>query len=396
MQRLKDNKSFWLLFFLALFGLSIGLFDNYRELWMASNHLSTLTISHVISVSYIVTVLVLFYFTVKVSANKLKWGICISLALNMIAGTILICLNQSGNTFLIKFLMFFDIAFSQLILASIYPLMMSIKKDDVLYTKKNFIENLFSKLGFLFAAFILGKTIFSTFIDYNMCLLLSVIFNFLAFIVLMTVQIEENNKDTFNLRHTLTYFNRNKILYLFLFVNLLGDMVWGAILGMPMLLLTSKLHFSSTFSSFFILGLGICSSILSMIIVKYLRFKNDHYNLFIKFGLRIILYISIFMTNSKMLLIITLVYLFLTDCLYGFIFNSYFINNIEEKYSLFLTTLRYCSSLLGKAVGTFFCGIAFHLDFKYFVIPALLISIIHYIFATILENKKITFLKRKE
>lgn len=120
MQKLKDNKSFCLLFFLALFGFSIGLFDNYRELWMSTNGLSTTTISHVISISYIVTVFVLFYFTIQVSTNKLKWGICITLALNMITGTGLICLNETGNAFFIKFLMFFNIAFSQLILASVY------------------------------------------------------------------------------------------------------------------------------------------------------------------------------------------------------------------------------------------------------------------------------------
>ena len=138
MLKLKENKNFCLLFFLALFGLSIGVFDNYRELWMNANGLSTLTISHVISISYIVTVFVLFYFTVKVSQKKLKIGILIALLLNMIVGTLLICLNQTTHYFWMKFLMFFDIALSQLVLASIYPLMMLIDKSDELYTKKSF------------------------------------------------------------------------------------------------------------------------------------------------------------------------------------------------------------------------------------------------------------------
>lgn len=394
MQKLKENKSFCLLFFLALFGFSIGLFDNYRELWMSTNGLSTTTISHVISISYIVTVFVLFYFTIRVSTNKLKWGICITLALNMITGATLICLNGTQNAFLIKFLMFFNIAFSQLILASVYPLMMNISKDDVLYTKKSFIESLFSKLGFLLVAVLLGKTIFHTIVDYNICLLLSVIFNFLAFVVLMIVPLENDNDEKFDMKKTMQYFNSNKVLYFFLFVNFLGDMIWGAILGMPMLLLTDNLGFSSNFASFLILGLGICSNILSMLVVKYLRFKNDHHNLIIKYGIRAILYVMVFITNSKLVLLGALVYLFLTDCIYNFIFGSFFINNIEEKYSLFLTTLKYCSSLLGKAIGTFFCGLVFHLDLRYFVIPALVISIIHYIFATILIEKRELIVKK--
>ncbi len=394
MQKLKENKSFCLLFFLALFGFSIGLFDNYRELWMSTNGLSTTTISHVISISYVVTVFVLFYFTIRVSANKLKWGVCITLALNMMTGATLICLNKTESTFLIKFLMFFNIAFSQLILASVYPLMMNINKDDVLYTKKNFVESLFSKLGFLLAATLLGKTIFYTAVDYNICLLLSVIFNFLAFLVLIPIQIGGNNEEKFNMKKTMQYFNHHKVLYSFLFVNFLGDMVWGAILGMPMLLLTTNLYFSSSFASFFVLGLGICSSFLSMIVVKYLRFKNDHINFFIKFGIRSLLYLLVFLTNNIIILLITLVYLFLTDCVYGFIFNSYFINNIDEQHSLFLTTLKYCSSLLGKAIGTFFCGLVFNLKLRYFVIPALVISIVHYVFATILVERREDIVKK--
>ena len=190
------------------------------------------------------------------------------------------------------------------------------------------------------------------------------------------------------MKKTVQYFNNNKVLYFFLFVNFLGDMIWGAILGMPMLLLTENLHFSSNFASFFILGLGICSNILSMLVVKYFRFKNDQYNLLMKFGIRVILYIVLFITNSKLLFLITLVYLFLTDCPYSFIFSSYFINNIEEQYSLFLTTLKYCSSLLGKAIGTFFCGLVFNLKLRYFIIPTLIFSIAHYIFATILIKKR--------
>ena len=216
MQKLKDNKSFCLLFFLALFGFSIGVFDNYRELWMSANYLSTATISHVISVSCIVTVFVLFYFTIRVSTSKLKWGICVALVLNMITGTLLICLNDSGNLFFIKFLMFFNIAFNQLILASVYPLMMNISKNDVLYTKKSFIESLFSKLGFLFVATLLGKTIFHIFINYNTCLLFSIVFNFLAFLVLITLQIECKSTENFNMQRTVDYFNSNKILYFFL------------------------------------------------------------------------------------------------------------------------------------------------------------------------------------
>ena len=178
-----------------------------------------------------------------------------------------------------------------------------------------------------------------------------------------------------------------------MFVNFLGDVIWGSILGMPLLLLTGRLSLSSPVSSFLILGLGICSNILSMIIVKYLRFKNDNYNLIFKFGIRIILYLLVFITNNNIVLLITLIYLFLLDCPYSFIFGSYFINNIKEEHTFFLTTLKYCFSLLGKSLGTLLCGFVFNLELRYFIIPALLISIIHYILATILIEKRKKLIK---
>lgn len=396
MQKIKNNKCFWLLFFLALFGFSIGTFDNYRELWMAENHLSTVSISRVISISYFVTVLILFYFTIRVSADKLKMGIVVSLLIKMITGTILICLNGTNALFWIKFLMFFDIAFTQVIVASIYPLMMNISKDDVLYTKKSFIESLFSKLGFLFVSILLGKVIVHTIVDYNLCLLLSILFTFLSFFILITIEIENKKAKTkFDLKETLTYFNKNKILYTYLFHNGLGALIWASILGMPMLILTENIGLSSTTASYLILGLGILSNFLSMFIVKYAKEKSDYVHMFFKYGVRLLFYILILFINNTSLFFIMLLYLLLTDCTHEFVFSGFFINNIEEKYSLLLTTLKYCSSLIGKAIGTFICGFVFHFEYRYFVIPAILLSILHYFIIVKLikekqsQNKKI-------
>ena len=111
----KINKSTQILIFLGLFGFSLGLFNNYRELWMSANNLTPTSISRVIGISSIVTVLVLFFFTMKVNTNKLKDGITITLILKMLTSTLLICLNNTNKIVLIKFLMFFDIAFTELI-----------------------------------------------------------------------------------------------------------------------------------------------------------------------------------------------------------------------------------------------------------------------------------------
>ncbi|MCI8670999.1 MAG: hypothetical protein HFI36_03050 [Bacilli bacterium] len=388
MKKLTSNKCFILLVFLAFFGFSIGLFDNYRDLWLSSNNISTLTISHIKSISYIITVLVLFFFTLKVSSSKLKNGITITIVLKMITSSILLCLNNTSNLFLIKFLMFFDIAFTQVIVSSIYPLMLKFARGDELYTKKEVIESLFNKLGFFLVSILLGKMIFGTVIDYNICLLLSLIFTFIAFIIIINFEIEEKKESAVDIKEAIKYFNKNKVLYLFLITNLIASITWSSMIGMPLLTLTKTLNLSPKISSFLILGLGIISNLLAIIVVKYLRSKNDYINLFFKFGFRIIIYLLVFLTNDKLFLLISLITLLITDCTYNFIFASHFTNIIDEKYSLLLIVLKYCTSLIGNAVGVSICGLVFNLSIKYIALPALIIGIIHYILASILVHKK--------
>lgn len=389
---LNKNKSLLLLVFLGLFGFSIGLFDNYRELWLSSNGISTISISHVISVSYLVTVLVLLYFTIKVPINYLKDSILISLLLVMLTSTVLVCLNDTNNIFLIKFFMFFNIAFSQVVLSSIYPLIMTIGKSDLLYTKKDVVESLTSKIGFLIVSILLGKTLIGITIDYNICLLLSIIFTFLAFILLLNISIKTRKKNIVDLKATFNYFQKHKILYFYLLTNLLGCIVFTIMLGMPLLTLTTKWDITPNMASFIVLVCGILTNILAIIVVKYLNFKNDYLNIFFKYGLRIILYLLVFLTNNKTLYLITIIWLLLSNTCYGFLFNGYFINNIEEKYTLFLVILKYISSLIGEALGVFICGLVFILDTKYLILPALIIGLIHYLLINILVKKKEIFI----
>ena len=389
MEKLLKNKFFWLLLFLSLFGFSIGVFDNYRELWMQENGLSTSSISHVIGISYLVTVLILFFFTIKISINKIKKGIIISLAIKITIESILVFLNNSNELFWIKFLMFFDIAFTQLIVASIYPLMMNLTKDDILYTKKNFVESLSSKFGFLCVSYLLGKIFFNRVFNYNTCLWLAIIFSFLAFIVLVFIKFLNSKKNSsLNIKETIKYFNNNKSIYLYFVHNLMGSLIWSTILGMPLLVLTTKLNFSSNIASYMILGLGIISNFLSMLIVKKLRFKNDHLNIFFKYGMRIVLYFLVLMTNKMTIFLLTIIYLLLTDCPYEFIFSGYFINNVSEKYTLLLTVLKYCTALIGNAVGVFVCGLVFNLELRYFILPAFILASIHYLVAYKLVDKR--------
>lgn len=393
MKKSRFGKGFWLLVFLAFFGLSIGIFDYYRDLWMSANEITTTSISHVKSISNIVTVLALFYFTLRVPVDKLKKGMNVVLVLKMIVEGLLILLNGSKQLFLIKFLMFFDIAFTQLILSSVYPLMMNFAKDDEVYTKKGFVESFFDKMGFLLGSILIGKTVLGGVIDYNACLVMCLVFTFVSFIILSSVKIKNiKDKDTqMKAGKAIKYFRKNKIFLFFLGHNMLGSVIWATVVGMPLLLLTRRLGFMDTDASFLVLGLGVVSTVMSMIVVKYLRFKNDHINMIFKFGIRVILYTLTFITGNPYILIATIIYMLLTNSTHNFIFSSFFINNVDEEYSMVLTTLKYCGSLLGDAIGVFILGIFFESTVRMMVLPAVILGVIHYLLGTVLIEKKKRF-----
>jgi len=285
--------------------------------------------------------------------------------------------------------MFFDISFTQLIVSSIYPLLMNIEKSDVLYTKKSVVESLTNKFGFLLVSILLGKTIFCQTFTYNTSLYLSLIVTILASFIFFFISVKpKENEEPMEVTKAFKYFGENKVFYFFLFVSFLGDMIWGSLLGMPLLTLTKNLNFSSQNASYLILGFGIVSNILAIIIVKYLNFKKESINLFLKFGARICLYLIIWITGNKLIFLAMIIYLLITESTHSFIFTSFFINQVTERYSLFFTILRYCVSLIGTAIGTFLCGLVFEYDVKILVLPAFIISIIHYYCALVLLKKK--------
>ena len=383
--------------FLALFSFSVGLFSKYRDLWLVDNNLTTSTIANITSIASIVTILIFLFFTIKVSYEKLKTGVLITLILKMITGTILICLNKSGYLFFIKFTMFFDIAFKELILSSVYPLMISLNKSDEAYTKKGAIESISEKLGFLLVSLLIGRYIGSFIVDYNKCLLLSVIFVFASFIVLLTINDNKKkkkaSKNNFDFKAIFHYFNTHKIMYLFFTIDCLSSVVWSSILGLPLLTLTQNLSMPTQSASFLILGLGIFSNLLAIQIVKKWHFQNDQINLIFKYGLRLILYFLVYLTGSKILFLVTIIYLLIFDQPFSYLFGSYFINKVPKEYSFFMTVCKYSTTLLGDAIGIFICGLIFNLDIKYLTLPSLIVGIIHYILTAILLYKrdKVTF-----
>ncbi len=387
-RKLRENKVFMILLFLGLFSFAYGLFSNYRELWLDANGLSTISISRIITISSIVTGLSLLFFSLKVSTKKLRMGILVAALGTMITSTVLSLLDGTNELFLIKFFSLFDMAFYELVFSAIYPLILNIRKDDELYTKKDVVDSITEKLGIFLVTFMLGRSIGNIAVDYNTCLIGSIIFMFLGFIVLLFTDVEGKDTKTVSFKEMFQYINKNKSIYAYVAVSFTSGVAWSTILGLKMLTLTDIIGVSTKVASYIILITGILTNILAMAIVKKFKSKNDYVNIFFKYGFRVLLYLLLFITNDKLVLFLTMLYLLLTDMPFGFVLGGYFSNNMEEKYILMFTVLKYCINLLGNGLGAFLCGITFHMEVKYIGLTAFVFGTICYILSNILVKKK--------
>lgn len=279
-------------------------------------------------------------------------------------------------------------AFYELVFSAIYPLMLNIRKDDELYTKKEVIDSITEKLGIFLVTFMLGRSIGNIVVDYNTCLIGSIIFMFLGFIVLLLTEVEGKDTKTVSLKEMFSYISKKKSIYAYLVMSFSGGVAWSTILGLKMLTLTDIVGTSTKVASYIILVTGILTNILAMAIVKKFKSKNDYVNIFFKYGFRILLYLLLFITNSKLVLFLTMLYLLLTDMPFGFVLGGYFSNNMEEKYILMFTVLKYCINLLGNGIGAFLCGITFNMEVKYIGLTAFVFGTICYILSNVLVKRK--------
>lgn len=144
---------------LDFFSISKGLWENFKQLWLQDNNLNVTTISQILSIASICCVIALIIFSKKLSLNKIKKVISVSILIKGLCLLALYILNQSEYIMLIKILVVLDTIFEKIIIISIYPFIVTIKKDNKLYSKRKLVEYLFCDIGILIGGIIIGKTI---------------------------------------------------------------------------------------------------------------------------------------------------------------------------------------------------------------------------------------------
>ena len=363
MNKIKNENK--ILIMLALFSISIGLWGNFRQLWLQDNNFLPTQISNIISIGTFASVIGIIIVSKFIHLSKLKRFIGIAIILKFINSVVLYFLNSTGYYFLINISIVIDIVMEYVVITSIYPLITTIIKNNTIYSKRKLTEYLFRDVGILIGGIFIGKTIFNTYINYNLCLMISNIFLLLSIGIIYSIKninCEEKVNEKFSI---LKYIVKNRMLKIYLIYSFMAATALSTGLGLKMLTLTNYYNFSDSFATNYLLVFGLISDILGIVILKWLTPKNDYITITIKFGIRFLAYTIAFLSNNMIITLVAITWSLLIGPAYENVCDGPYINSIENKYQLQFANIRYIIRFLGEAVGVFFCGIMFEIGLRY-------------------------------
>ncbi len=357
-----ENK---ILLMLAFFSISIGLWNNFRQLWLEDNSFSVSNISNIISLGTLISVIAIALIGKYVKLNKLKNTLTIVLILKFVNMLFLYILNNSNLLLLINILIIIDIVTEYITITSIYPLITTLTKNGTIYSKRRLTEYLFRDIGILFGGIFIGKTISGILINYNVCLIISNIFLLISIFIIMTMRIDTSNEINKDKSSCLKIVLKSKIMYLYLIYTLIGTIAMSTALGLKMLTLTNYFKFSDNMATVYLLVIGLLADVFGIIALKYLTPKNDYLTITLKFGIRFLWYILAFVSNNLLITIIAISWSIFISTAYENICDAVYINRLENRYQLSFSNMCHIIRFLGESIGVFLCGMMYEIGLKY-------------------------------
>lgn len=357
-----ENK---ILIMLAFFSISIGLWGNFRQLWLQDNNFPVTQISNIISIGTFISVIGIALIGKYVTLNKLKKTLTSILTIKFINMLALYFLNGTNKTELIKLAIMIDIVMEYIIITSIYPLITTIVKSDTIYSKRKLTEYLFRDIGILFGGIFIGKSVAGILVNYNICLIISNVFLLISIFTMLNIKINKIEEKHSVKNSMVKYILKSKIMSLYLLDMFVGTTAMSTALGLKMLTLTNYFAFSDSIATNYLLIVGLIADGIGILALKYLTPKNDYLTITIKFGIRFIWYVVVFISNNLIITLIAITWSLLISTAYENICDEVYINRVENNYQLSFANIRYIIRFLGEAIGVFFCGIMYEIGLKY-------------------------------
>lgn len=363
LKKLKDENK--ILIMLAFFSISVGLWGNFRQLWLQDTGLAVSQISNLLSIATFVcsgfAILFAKFITIKRIKSFISFCLIIKI-INFIA--LFLCYSTPYSLFLSLFTIV-DVITEKLIILSIYPFLVTIKKSDNLYSKRKLVEYLFRDIGILIGGISIGKVLFHISIDYNLLLLISDSFLLISFILLQNIKQTNISESKTSAKCGIYHLLHDKLLVIYLLCYFISNIAMNTGLGLKMLMLTDSLNFSVSTATNYLLGVGLVADFIGILALKYFTPKNAYLTIFLKFGLRFLGYVIAFFTKNTTLILITITWSILISTAYENIIDAPYINRVKCEYQFLFTNIRYIIGMIAESIGLFFAGITYSYGISY-------------------------------
>lgn len=364
MKKIKSENQ--ILIMLAFFSISMGLWENFRQLWLQDNSFSATNISNIISIGTLISVFGIIFVGKYIKLENLKAFVTCSLILKFANLLMLLGLNNTQNSLIINISIIIDVLTGYVITTSIYPLITTIIKNNTIYSKRKLTEYLFKDIGVFIGGILIGRNLLGILVDYNICLFISIIFLGVAIIFMLNMTagkfVESKEKHESSI---LKYILKNKLQVIYIIYTFVGATAFSTALGLKMLTFTNYLKFTDSSATNYLLLIGLIADGIGILALKYLTPKNDYLTITIKFGIRFLAYAIAFFADNLIVSLIAITWSILISTSYENICDGYYINAVSNEYQFRYTNFRYIIRYLGEAVGVFLCGLMYEIGLRY-------------------------------
>ncbi len=374
-----------LLIVFALMSFSIGIWTNYRSMWLESINYSVQSISRILSVALICSSIIAFIISLFSSKIKVKNVIVLSMIIRIISFISLLTIN---NEFIIKTSMLLTIMCEVIFTISFYPLLSNINKSDESYKKKTVVEYFSKDAGIIICGLLIGISFGKYVFNYNGCLILALISTIISCIFLLFVKDIEKNKEKLTLKNTFKNIFTSKVNNIFLFNQLIINISYGIVFDLIILLLTNYVGFSVTIASILIIISNLIGSILASIFNKFSNKLSGYISTIIKFGTRSIGYLLAFILNNNIGFIISIILAHVTSRILEDKVTGVYQRRIDNNSQFLFENIRYFVCSVGEGIGAFLAGILLLSSFKTLFLGAFIVTLIQTFIQLYLEKIK--------
>ncbi len=349
-----------ILVMLAFFSISVGLWENFRQLWLQKNGFTATEISNVTSLGTVVSVIGIILAGNFLRMRHLRVFMGCILTSKVVFLALLAVLNGSELPGWITFCLVVDVVTTNLIVISVYPLITTIIKNNRVYSQRKLVEYLFRDIGVLIGSLLISQRFSLIILSYNGCLAVSIAFLVIATILMFNLQARmterEPSRRLSTFKYVKNYILKDRLQRVYMIYAYLAATSFAAALGLKMLMLTNQLHFSVSVSTDFLLIVGLLSDIIGIAALKFFTPKNDYLTIFLKFGIRLLIFIAAIFSNDVFMMLIAITWTLLSSTAYEDVSDGHYINVIPNHHQFRYGTVKNVVTYLGEATGLLFAG----------------------------------------